>query len=60
MLHRKDLSRIKEVWFCAKETKPVDRSDIVKGYETSKGEYDALEAAILQRMVFHRHCQTLY
>ena len=31
MLHRKDLSRIKEVWYCAKEEKPVDRADIVKG-----------------------------
>src|SRR5258708_37159655 len=37
MLHRKDLSRVKEVWYCADENKPIDRSDIVKGYETSKG-----------------------
>ena len=43
MLHRKDLSRLKEVWFCAKENKPVDRSGIVKGYETSKGEYVVVE-----------------
>jgi DNA end-binding protein Ku len=39
MLHRKDLSRVKEVWYCAEENKPIDRADIVKGYETSKGEY---------------------
>jgi DNA end-binding protein Ku len=39
MLHRKDLSRVKEVWYCAEENKPIERSDIVKGYETSKGEY---------------------
>lgn len=39
MLHRKDLSRVKEVWYCAQENKPIDRSDIVKGYEASKGEY---------------------
>src|ERR1041385_2586224 len=38
MLHRKDLARIKEVWYCSKEDKPVDRADIVKGYEISKGE----------------------
>jgi DNA end-binding protein Ku len=39
MLHRKDLSRVKEVWYCAEENKPIQRSDIVKGYETSKGKY---------------------
>jgi len=50
MLHRKDLSRIKEVWFCAKENKPVDRSDIVKGYETSKGEYVVVEDEELKRI----------
>src|SRR5580693_7903389 len=43
MLHRKDLSRVKEVWYCAEENKPVDRSDIVKGFETSKGEYVVVE-----------------
>jgi len=39
MLHRKDLSRVKEVWYCAEENKPIERADIVKGYEESKGEY---------------------
>jgi hypothetical protein len=34
------LSRISEVWYCAEENKPIGRSDIVKGYETSKGKYD--------------------
>lgn len=34
MLHRKDLSRVKEVYYCAEENKPIERSDIVKGYET--------------------------
>jgi len=38
MLHKKDLSRVKEVWYCAKENKPIERSEIVKGYETSKGD----------------------
>jgi DNA end-binding protein Ku len=38
MLHKKDLSRVKEVWYCAKENKPIERSDIVKGYEIGKGE----------------------
>ncbi len=39
MLHKKDLSRVKEVWYCAAENKAIDRADIVKGFETSKDEY---------------------
>jgi DNA end-binding protein Ku len=39
MLHKKDLSRVKEVWYCAEENRPIERSEIVKGYETSKQEY---------------------
>jgi DNA end-binding protein Ku len=39
MLHKRDQSRIKEVWYCAEEDKPVDKSEIVKGYEYSKGKY---------------------
>jgi DNA end-binding protein Ku len=43
MLHRDDLSRVKEVWYCAKENKPIERSEMVKGYETSKGKYVVVE-----------------
>jgi DNA end-binding protein Ku len=43
MLHKKDLSRVKEVWYCAKENKPIERSEIVKGYEASKNEYVVVE-----------------
>jgi DNA end-binding protein Ku len=43
MLHKKDQSRVKEVWYCAEENKPIDRSDIEKGYEVSKGEYVIVE-----------------
>jgi len=50
MLHRKDLSRIKEVWYCSKEDKPVDRADIVKGYEVSKGEYIVVEDEDLKKI----------
>jgi DNA end-binding protein Ku len=42
MLHKKDLSRVKEIWYCAEEDKPIDRSEIVKGYEVEKGEYVTL------------------
>jgi DNA end-binding protein Ku len=50
MLHKKDLSRVKEVWYCAEENKPIERSDIVKGYETSKGEYVAVEDEELKKI----------
>jgi DNA end-binding protein Ku len=43
MLHRKDQSRVKEVWYCAEENKDVERSDIAKGYEVSKGKYVVVE-----------------
>ena len=39
MLHKKDLSRVKEVLYCAEEDKPITRDDIVKGTEVNKGEY---------------------
>jgi len=43
ILHRKDLSRVKEVWYCAEEDKPIERADIVKGYEVAKGEFVIVE-----------------
>ena len=39
MIHKKDQSRVKEVWYCVKEDKPIERSDIEKGYQVSKGKY---------------------
>lgn len=50
MLHRKDLSRIKEVWYCSKEDKPVNRDDIVKGYEVSKGNYVVVDDEELKKI----------
>jgi DNA end-binding protein Ku len=50
MLHKKDLSRVKEVWYCVEEDKPIDRSDIVKGYEASKGEYVTVDDADLKKI----------
>ena len=48
MLHRKDLSRVKEVYYCAEENKPIERSDIVKGYETGNDEYVVVESEELK------------
>ena len=49
-LHRKDLSRVKEVWYCAEENKPIDRGEIVKGYEASKGEYVVVDDEELKQI----------
>jgi DNA end-binding protein Ku len=50
MLHKKDMSRVKEVWYCAAEDKPIDRSDIVKGYETGKNKYVAVTDEELKKI----------
>jgi len=50
MLHRKDNSRVREVWYCAEEDKPIDRSEIVKGYEAGKGEYVVVEEEELKKI----------
>ncbi len=50
MLHRKDLSRVKEVWYCSEEDKPIQRSDMVKGYEMKKGEYIVVEDEELKKL----------
>lgn len=50
MLHKKDLSRVKEVFYCAEENKPLTRADIVKGYEVSKDEYVVVDQAEIDKM----------
>lgn len=50
MLHKKDLSRIKEVLYCVEEDKPVTRDEIVKGTEVSKGEYVVVTDAELRKI----------
>src|ERR1700677_994811 len=50
MLHKKDLSRVKEVWYCAAENKPIERSEIVKGYETNKHEYVVVDDEDLKKI----------
>jgi DNA end-binding protein Ku len=50
LLHDKDLSRVKEVMYCAAEDKPLDRSEIVKGYEYEKNHYIVVHADELEKM----------
>lgn len=50
LLHNKDLSRVKEVMYCAAEDKPLDRSEIVKGYEYEKDRYVVIEPEDLEKI----------
>jgi DNA end-binding protein Ku len=50
MLHKTDLSRVKEVWYCAEENKPIERSEIVKGYDTDDGDYVVVEDEELKKI----------
>src|SRR5437667_7038088 len=43
MLHRDDLQRIKQQYYCPADNRVVDRSEIVKGYEYRKDEYVVIE-----------------
>lgn len=50
MLHKKDDSRLKEVWYCIEENKAVDKSEIVKGFEYAKGKYVEIDEADLKNI----------
>lgn len=43
MLHRDDLTRIKQQLYCPADDRVVERDEIVKGYEYRKGEYVVIE-----------------
>jgi DNA end-binding protein Ku len=43
MLHRDDLTRVKQQLICPNEDRVVSRDEIVKGYEYRKGEYVVIE-----------------
>jgi DNA end-binding protein Ku len=50
LLHKKDLSRVKEVYFCQAEDQPLKRDELVKGFEVSKGEYVVVDQAELDKI----------
>jgi DNA end-binding protein Ku len=50
MLHKKDYSRIKEVFFCREEDKPLKREDIVRGFEVSKDQYVVITDQELEKI----------
>lgn len=49
-LHRTDHSRVKQVLYCQSEDKPIERSDIVKGYEYDKGKYVVIEEEDIRKV----------
>src|SRR6266446_6433307 len=50
MLHQKDLSRVKEVWYCAEENKPIESSYFVGPEENAAKPYQLfLQALILTK-----------
>ncbi|HEX5823384.1 MAG TPA: Ku protein [Candidatus Limnocylindrales bacterium] len=50
MLHEKDLSRIQMKTWCPVEDEPISRSDTVKGYEYSPGEYVVITDEDLEKV----------
>lgn len=50
LLHAKDNSRLKEVFFCREEDKPVPRDEMTKGYEVSKNEYVVVDEKELEQI----------
>jgi DNA end-binding protein Ku len=49
-LHKTDHSRVKQVLFCATEDKPIQRSEIVKGYEYEKDRYVIIDEEDLKKI----------
>src|SRR5579863_3504049 len=50
MLHRDDLSRLKQQYICLADGKVVERSDTVKGYEYRKDEYVVIEPEEIKKI----------
>jgi DNA end-binding protein Ku len=50
MLHRDDMTRIKQQLYCPNDERVVERSEIVKGYEYRKGEYVVIEPEEIKKI----------
>src|SRR5499433_1076922 len=50
MLHRPDMTRVKQQLYCPAENKVVERSEIVKGYEFRKDEYVVIEPEEIKKI----------
>jgi DNA end-binding protein Ku len=50
MLHRKDLTRVKQQLYCPNDNDVISRDDVVKGYEYRKGEYIVVDPAEIKKI----------
>lgn len=50
MLHRDDLTRIKQQLYCPNDDRVVERNEIVKGYEYRTGEYVVIEPEEIKKI----------
>src|SRR6266581_4701458 len=50
MLHRDDLQRVKQQYYCPADNRVVERSDIVKGYEYRKDEYVIIDPEEIKKI----------
>ena len=50
MLHRDDLQRVKQQYYCPADNRVVERSEIVKGYEFRKDEYVVIEPEEIKKI----------
>jgi DNA end-binding protein Ku len=41
---------VKEIWYCVAENEPIERSEIVKGYEASKDEHVVIDDEELKKI----------
>jgi DNA end-binding protein Ku len=49
-LHKADHSRVKQVLYCQLEDKPIQRADIVKGYEYEKDKYVVVDEEEIKKV----------
>lgn len=50
LLHAKDNSRIQEKIYCISEDKPIDRNELVHGFQIQKGKYVSFTTEELKRL----------
>lgn len=50
MLHRDDLTRVKQQLYCPHDERVIERNEIVKGYEFRKGEYVVIEPEEIKKI----------
>jgi DNA end-binding protein Ku len=50
MLHRKDLTRVKQQLYCPNDNDVIGRDEVVKGYEYRKGEYIVVDPAEIKKI----------